>query len=88
MNEELTKMRGEAAALKAVAEGDLSNIKVPPIVIPTIPSGDGGKDKSKKKASGKKAYSNEALDAAYKQLEHKKRMDELSLESELRNNFV
>ncbi|MFD3261852.1 phage tail tape measure protein [Paenibacillus lentus] len=86
MNEELARMRGEAAAFQAMAEGNLSDIKVPTVTIPKLPSGTGASKSKVTKGSGttkSKSYSNEALDEAYKQLEHKKRLDQLTLESEL-----
>lgn len=82
MNKELATMRGEAAALKAVAEGKASDftVSVPKVTIPSSGSGSSSKSGASKSS---KSYSNEALDAAYKQLEHKKRLDQLTLDSEL-----
>lgn len=81
MNEELERMRGEAASLQALIDMKPEDIKIDPVTVTPvyIPSGKGNKSSSTKT----KAYSNDALDAAYKQLEHKKRLDQLTLESEL-----
>lgn len=81
LNEELEVLRGEAASLQALINMKPEDIKLPPITLPTAPATlDSGGDK---KSSTSKSYSNEALDEAYKQLEHKKRLDQLTLESEL-----
>ncbi len=85
MNDELERLRGEAAALQAIA-----NMKPEDIPVITVKpyAGSGGTGKGGKKgkggSSGNKAYENKALDEAYRQLEHKKRMDQLTLESELK----
>lgn len=80
MNDELDRLRGEAASLKALVDLDPKDVKLPPVVVPTMPTPK--EPQTKEKAS--KAYENKALDEAYRQLEHKKRMDELTLESELK----
>ncbi|MFW5437120.1 phage tail tape measure protein [Paenibacillus apiarius] len=80
MNDQLERLRGEAESLKALAHMKPEDIKLPPIVVPKVPTGD---DDKKKKNKTSKAYENKALDEAYRQLEHKKRMDQLTLESEL-----
>lgn len=80
MNDELDRLRGEAASLKALVDLDPKDVKLPPVVVPTMPT---PKDpKTKEKAS--KAYENKALDEAYRLLEHKKRLDQLTLEEELK----
>ncbi|MEK4273135.1 phage tail tape measure protein [Paenibacillus sp. FSL R7-0026] len=94
MNEELARMRGEAAALQALIDMKPTDFKLPPVqAVPVTGSvsnldlGDKAKkDKSSKgkKDKAEKAYENKALDAAYKQMEHKKKMDQLTLESELK----
>lgn len=81
MNDQLERLRGEAESLKALANMKPEDIKLPPIVIPKVPVDD---EKKKGKKEKKTAYENKALDEAYRQLEHKKRMDELTLESELK----
>lgn len=85
MNDELTRLRGEAASLQALLDMKPEDFKFEPIIIPS-----GGGNKGKGKSNGQKSnttksksYSNEALDEAYKQLEHKKRLDQMTLESEL-----
>lgn len=84
LNKELEVMRGEAAALLAVVNGDPSGFEVPPVTVPRVTTGKSGGNSTKKaKSSASKSYSNDALDEAYKQLEHKKRLDQLTLESEL-----
>ncbi|MNW39616.1 Phage-related minor tail protein [compost metagenome] len=81
LNEELEVLRGEAASLQALLNMNPDDFKLPPVTVPTAPATlDSGGDK---KSSTAKSYSNEALDEAYKQLEHKKRLDQLTLESEL-----
>ncbi|WP_413373285.1 phage tail tape measure protein [Paenibacillus taichungensis] len=96
MNDQLTRLRGEAASLQALLDMKPEDIKLPPITVPpvNIPSAanldlPGGKKKGgggakSKKTPAEKAYENAALDAAYKQMEHKKKMDQLTLESELK----
>ncbi|MCM3291820.1 phage tail tape measure protein [Paenibacillus sp. MER 180] len=86
MNDQLTRLRGEAASLQELVNIKPDDIKLPPIVIPPIPKVPTGDDdeKKKKKKEKKETYENKALDAAYKQLEHKKRMDQMTLESELK----
>ncbi|WP_206108514.1 phage tail tape measure protein [Paenibacillus thiaminolyticus] len=83
MNDELERLRGEAASLQALANMNPEDIKLPPIVVPTAPKVPTD-DESKKKDKGSSRYENKALEEAYRQLEHKKRMDELTLESELK----
>ncbi|CAI6023618.1 hypothetical protein PAECIP112173_00350 [Paenibacillus sp. JJ-100] len=96
MNAELARLRGEAASLQALLNMQPGDIKIPKITVPTVSTGkvaglDLG-DKSKGKGGGskkektpkEKAYENKALDDAYKQMEHKKKMDQLTLESELK----
>lgn len=90
MNQELAGLRGEAAALQALLDMKPGDFNLAPIVIPTgnAPGFDYGEGKGKKGkgkgSGGAKAYENKALDEAYKQLEHKKNMDQLTLESELK----
>ncbi|MCY9579552.1 phage tail tape measure protein [Paenibacillus alvei] len=86
MNDQLTRLRGEAASLKELTNIKPEDIKLPPIVIPPVPKVPTGDDSTKKKEKKEKkeAYENKALEAAYKQLEHKKRMDQMTLESELK----
>lgn len=90
MNNELTRLRGEAAGLQQILDMKPDDFKLDPITItPVNLSGlgsEGGKSKAPKtpKAPKAAAYENKALDEAYKQLEHKKRMDEMTLESELK----
>lgn len=90
MNNELDRLRGEAASLQQIMNMKPDDFKVDPVVITpvNIPGGGSGKDKKTKTPKTKtpkaKAYENKALDEAYKQLEHKKRMDEMTLESELK----
>ncbi|GIO39295.1 hypothetical protein J41TS12_41560 [Paenibacillus antibioticophila] len=84
MNKELAVMRGEAAALQALVNGKPEDFKAPSAVTVTpakIDYSSGSKPNTAKTKS--EAYKNEALDAAYKQLEHKKRLDQLTLDSEL-----
>ncbi|PWW37402.1 MULTISPECIES: phage tail tape measure protein [Paenibacillus] len=97
MNAELTRLRGEAASLQALLDMKPGDFKLPTITAAPIPttgsvagldlpdskkkSGSKGK---KEKTPKEKAYENAALDAAYKQMEHKKKMDQLTLESELK----
>ncbi len=85
MNDELERLRGEAAALQALVNTEPGDI---PVVTVKPYSGGGGTGKGGKKgkggSDGNKAYENKALDEAYRQLEHKKRMDQLTLESELK----
>ncbi|WP_055108953.1 phage tail tape measure protein [Paenibacillus ihumii] len=86
MNDELTRLRGEAASLQALLDMKPEDFKFEPIIIPSVGGGNKGKGKSSGKKSTttkSKSYSNEALDEAYKQLEHKKRLDKMTLESEL-----
>ncbi|MGF6356760.1 TP901 family phage tail tape measure protein [Paenibacillus sp. 4624] len=95
MNAELTRLRGEAASLQALLNMSPGEIKIPPIVVPPVKTGtvtglelpgkkgDGKKGKKEKKQK-EKAYENPELDAALKQMEHKKKMDQLTLESELK----
>lgn len=94
MNAELTRLRGEAASLQALLDMKPGDIKLPPITaapaaasaanldLPTPKTKTSKPKKEKKEAE--KAYENAALDAAYKQMEHKKKMDQLTLESELK----
>ncbi|MYX18865.1 phage tail tape measure protein [Streptomyces sp. SID8380] len=91
MNNELDRLRGEAASLQNILDGgdpgkgkggDGGGAVVPPVVIPTTPKTP--KAPKAPKSPKAKAYENKALDEAYKQLEHKKRMDEMTLESELK----
>lgn len=95
MNAELERLRGEAASLQALLDMKPGDITLPPITVPPVkvPSAadldlPGKKDKGskgkKEKTPKEKAYENAALDAAYKQMEHKKKMDQLTLESELK----
>lgn len=96
MNAELTRLRGEAASLQALLDMKPGDFKLPTITatpIPTTGTVSGLDLPDSKKKSGKsakektakeKAYENKALDAAYKQMEHKKKMDQLTLESELK----
>ncbi|WCR29714.1 phage tail tape measure protein [Paenibacillus thiaminolyticus] len=84
MNDELERLRGEAASLQALANMNPEDIKLPPVVVPAapkVPTGDGSKKKDKGSSS---RYGNKALEEAYRMLEHKKRLDELTLESELK----
>lgn len=99
MNDELTRLRGEAAALEALVSKEPGDIKVPSVSVapvkvgsltnfdlgngPGVPKTPKTTSSSKKAAAAEKAYENKALDAAYKQLEHKKRLDQLTLQSEL-----
>ncbi|MCY9708792.1 phage tail tape measure protein, partial [Paenibacillus alvei] len=84
MNDQLTRLRGEAASLKELTNIKPEDIKLPPIVIPPIPKvPDDDDDKKKKKKETKERYENKPLQEAYKYLEHKKRLDQLTLESEL-----
>lgn len=85
MNDQLTRLRGEAASLQELINIKPEDIKLPPIVVPPIPKVPTGDDdkKEKKKKEKKEAYENKPLQEAYKFLEHKKRLDQLSLESEL-----
>lgn len=91
MNNELDRLRGEAASLQQIMNMKPDDFKIDPVVITPInipggSGGGGGKSKGSKtpKTPKAKAYENKALDEAYKQLEHKKRMDEMTLESELK----
>ncbi|MEC0110402.1 phage tail tape measure protein [Paenibacillus taichungensis] len=95
MNAELERLRGEAAALQAVLNSEPGEIKIPTVTVPAVNTGSvsaldlpSSKTKSSKSAKEKKeaekAYENAALDTAYKQMEHKKKMDQLTLESELK----
>ncbi|MFD3260835.1 hypothetical protein ACE3MQ_19765 [Paenibacillus lentus] len=77
MNAELAQMRGEAEALQAVISGKPQDVYgVAPVTPAKLPSA--------KKEKTSKAYENKALTEAYKQLEHKKKLDQLTLESELK----
>lgn len=80
MNDELERLRGEAASLKALVDLDPKEVKLPPVVVPTMPA---PKEKKEKEKTSK-AYENKALDEAYRLLEHKKRLDQLTLEQELK----
>lgn len=86
MNGELERLRLEAASLQALidmkpTDFKLEPIKVAPISTPASLDLSSGKKAAKPKTQ---AYKNEALDAAYAQLEHKKRLDQLTLEEELK----
>ncbi|NOJ74139.1 phage tail tape measure protein [Paenibacillus alvei] len=84
MNDQLTRLRGEAASLQELVNIKPEDIKLPPIVVPPIPKVPTGDDDDKKKKKEKtEKYENKPLQEAYKLLEHKKRMDQLTLESEL-----
>ncbi|WP_244966035.1 phage tail tape measure protein, partial [Paenibacillus alvei] len=85
MNNQLTRLRGEAASLQELVNIKPEDIKLPPIVIPPVPKVPTGDDSTKKKEKKEKkeAYENKPLQEAYKFLEHKKRLDQLTLESEL-----
>ncbi|MUG43434.1 phage tail tape measure protein [Paenibacillus woosongensis] len=86
MNDELTRLRGEAASLQALLDMRPGDLPPPPVTVPgvTVPKTGGGANKKKTSSGSKtKSYTNEALDEAYKQLEHKKRLDQMTLESEL-----
>lgn len=79
MNNELARMRGEAAALQAVVDGKPQSVNgVAPVAPAKLPSA------AKEKKAKTSTYENKALDNAYKQLEHKKKLDQLTLESELK----
>ncbi|WP_339273614.1 phage tail tape measure protein [Paenibacillus sp. FSL W8-0426] len=94
MNDELTRLRGEAASLQALLNMSPDDIKLPTVQPVTVAPSAADLDlptpktktpkKKKEKKEKEKAYENPALDAAYKQLEHKKKMDQLTLESELK----
>lgn len=89
MNNELDRLRGEASSLQQILNMKPDDFKIDPVVITpvNIPGGDGGKKgKTPKtpKTPKSQAYENKALDEAYKQLEHKKRLDQMTLESELK----
>ncbi len=88
MNGELARLRGEAASLQGILQnGDPNKLPPTPVAPPaTIDLGKVTKPKTPKtpKTPKAKAYENKALDEAYRQLEHKKRMDEMTLESELK----
>lgn len=90
MNDELARLRGEAASLQALVNLKVDDIKVPSVAVPsvprvpTVPTGGDNKKKEKKEKKEKKAYENQPLEQAYRQLEHKKRLDQLTLESELK----
>lgn len=98
MNSQLAQLRGEAASLQALINSDPSDFKLPPVVVktgganqidfgkgPGVPKTTSKKTSAKKSSSSgaAKAYENKGLDEAYKQLEHKKRLDQLTLASEL-----
>ncbi len=82
MNDELERLRGEAASLQALV--NMKPEDIPIIKVTPYSGGGGGGKKGKEGRSGSKTYENKALDEAYRQLEHKKRLDQLSLESELK----
>ncbi|MGW8823363.1 phage tail tape measure protein [Paenibacillus lautus] len=90
MNDQLDRLRGEAASLQQILDMKPDDFKIDPVVITpiNIPGGSGGGSKSKGTKTPKTpkaaAYENKALDEAYKQLEHKKRLDQMTLESELK----
>ncbi|WP_339193079.1 phage tail tape measure protein [Paenibacillus sp. FSL W8-1287] len=90
MNDQLDRLRGEAASLQQILDMKPDDFKIDPVVITpiNIPGGSGGGGKSKGTKTPKTpkaaAYENKALDEAYKQLEHKKRLDQMTLESELK----
>lgn len=82
MNDELARLRGEAAALQALVEApDPTKVEgygVTPVIAPKYP------DIPKTKTSTPKAYENTALDEAYKKLEHLKALDQLAVAEELK----
>lgn len=91
MNDQLDRLRGEAASLQQILDMKPDDFKIDPVVITPInipggSGGGGGKSKGSKTPKTPKAaaYENKALDEAYKQLEHKKRLDQMTLESELK----
>ncbi|MGM1048405.1 MAG: phage tail tape measure protein [Bacillota bacterium] len=94
MNGELARLRGEAAALEGILKnkdpnkiGGVSGGSAPAVFVPKAPKVKTPKAPKAPKAPKSpkaEAYENKALDEAYKQLEHKKRMDEMTLESELK----
>lgn len=81
MNDELTRLRGEAASLEALTTLNPEKITPAAPVKPINISGSSGGSSSK--ASSSKAYENKALDNAYKQMDHLKALDKLTLEQEL-----
>ncbi|WP_025678395.1 hypothetical protein [Paenibacillus massiliensis] len=79
MNNELARLRGEAANLQALIDGKPTEFGgVAPVAAPKIAAPKVAKQPKQK------AYENKALEEAYKQLEHKKRLDQLTLESEIK----
>lgn len=77
MNAELAQMRGEAEALQSIVNGRPQDVYgVAPVTPAKLPT--------PKKEKAPKAYENKALDAAYKQIDHKKKLDQMTLESELK----
>lgn len=79
LNAELANLRSEAANLQALIDGKPTEFGgIAPVAAPKIAA------PKKEKTPKQKAYENKALDEAYKQLEHKKRLDQLTLESEIK----
>jgi len=70
--EEVEKLKGEITALEALAKTDPSNVQgIAVVEDPAV------------KEPKTEAYKNKALDDAYQLLEHRKRMNQLTLEDEL-----
>nr|WP_245347166.1 phage tail tape measure protein [Cohnella lubricantis] len=75
--QEVEKLKGEISSLEALASTDPSKLAAPVIpTAPVVPTGGGTKTPA--------AYQNTALDDAYRLLEHKKKLNQLTLEDELR----
>lgn len=81
MNDELTRLRGEAASLEALATLDPEKMVPTTPVTPINISGSSGGSTG---GGSSKAYENKALDNAYKQMDHLKALDKLTLEQELK----
>ncbi|OAB31748.1 hypothetical protein PMSD_18355 [Paenibacillus macquariensis subsp. defensor] len=89
MNDELTRLRGEAASLQALASMKPGDIVIPTVNVSPVKLETGTKPKTKTPKTPKTpkaaAYQNKALDEAYKQLEHLKALDQLTDEQELKS---
>jgi len=88
MNDELTRLRGEAASLQALTNIKVEDIQVPTVAAVAAPKVPGLPAKEKTERTGKQekkttAYENQALDAAYRRLEHKKHLDQLTRDHEV-----
>ncbi|WP_223145577.1 phage tail tape measure protein [Paenibacillus antarcticus] len=83
MNDELTRLRGEAASLQALASMKPGDIVIPTVNVAPVKIDTGTKPKTKTPKAA--AYQNKALDEAYKQLEHLRALDQLTDEQELKS---